>query len=110
MSKERRRARAALAPAHSGELDTFVEEYFAQYRAFTSKARDVRVAALASDEEDRSGQLDEMILMGTDADQEAAWPMLLALIERAPDDESLAFVAAGPLEDMIRKRNDRFGD
>lgn len=110
MAKGRKRVVAAQARDASDELDTFVEEYFAQYRDFTSKSREVRMAVLASEGEDRSGQLDEMILWGSEADQEAAWPMLLALIERAPDDESLAFVAAGPLEDMILKRHDRFGD
>ena len=110
MTKARKKIAAARGPISHDVLGTFVEEYFAQYRAFTSKSRDVRMAGLGSDDEDRSGQLDDMILMGSAADQEAAWAMLLALIDRAPDEESLAYVAAGPLEDMIRKRHDQFGD
>jgi|ERR1700682_643434 len=34
-------------------------------------------------------------------DPEAAWAMILELIDRAPDDEALLYVAAGPLEDFI---------
>ena len=88
----------------------FVDEYYAQYRAAVSEIRDERLAMQADDVEHRSWQLDDMILSGNEADQEAAWPILLALIDRAPDDPSLAFVAAGPLEDIIRKRHDRFGE
>ena len=34
-------------------------------------------------------------------DAEAAWPIVLELIGRAEDDEVLAFIAAGPLEDLL---------
>lgn len=39
-----------------------------------------------------------------------AWPIILALIEHAPDDEALAFVATGPLEDLIHRHGQRIGD
>jgi hypothetical protein len=32
---------------------------------------------------------------------EEAWKVLLALIEHAPDDAALAYVAAGPLEELL---------
>lgn len=34
-------------------------------------------------------------------DPEAAWPVILRLVARAEDDETLAYVAAGPLEDLL---------
>jgi len=44
------------------------------------------------------------------ADSEAAWTMILDLIERAPDDETLGYVAAGPLEDFIMFNASEFID
>jgi hypothetical protein len=40
------------------------------------------------------------------ADPEAAWELVKELVARAPDDAALAFVAAGPLEDLICKHPD----
>jgi hypothetical protein len=37
-----------------------------------------------------------------EADPQAAWMMILELIDKAPNDEILAYVAAGPLEDFIK--------
>jgi hypothetical protein len=34
----------------------------------------------------------------------------LALVELAPDDAALAYVAAGPLEDLVREHLERFAD
>jgi len=36
-----------------------------------------------------------------DLDQEAAWPLVLELFDRAEGDRMLAFIAAGPLEELI---------
>jgi hypothetical protein len=41
---------------------------------------------------------------------EEAWPIILELIRRAPSDQILADVAAGPLEDLIRNHADAFID
>jgi hypothetical protein len=35
-------------------------------------------------------------------DPEEAWPWIVEMVQRAPNDRILAFVAAGPLEDLIR--------
>ena len=43
-------------------------------------------------------------------DPEHAWLLTLALIERAPDEKSLAYVAAGPLEDILYGRGAQFID
>jgi hypothetical protein len=34
-------------------------------------------------------------------DAEKSWPLVLALINAAPDDVSLAYVGSGPLEDLL---------
>ena len=41
---------------------------------------------------------------------EKAWPLMVKLIEAAPSEEALAFVAAGPLEVLIRTGGDNFED
>jgi hypothetical protein len=44
------------------------------------------------------------------SDPERVWPILLELVARAPDDEGLAFVAAGPLEELIQMHLSAFLD
>lgn len=39
----------------------------------------------------------------TRSDPDAAWPVIEMLIERAPTEEALAYLAAGPLENLLRK-------
>jgi Family of unknown function (DUF6869) len=39
-----------------------------------------------------------------------AWPMILRLVERSPDDRVLANVAAGPLEDLLTQQPHAFID
>jgi len=39
-------------------------------------------------------------------DPEAGWTLTLALIEAAPDDRVLANVAAGPLEDLLKRSSE----
>jgi hypothetical protein len=34
-------------------------------------------------------------------DPDAAWPLLIDLVNSSPDDATLAYIAAGPLEDLI---------
>jgi hypothetical protein len=41
-------------------------------------------------------------------DPEAGWILTLELIAVAPDDKVLANVAAGPLEDLLKREPDRF--
>jgi len=39
-------------------------------------------------------------------DPETGWTLTLALVEAAPDDRVLANVAAGPLEDLLKRASD----
>ena len=43
-------------------------------------------------------------------DSEAGWRLTLELVVAAPDDQILANVAAGPLEDLLTREPDRFVD
>jgi hypothetical protein len=43
-------------------------------------------------------------------DPEAAWPVIVEIVRRSVNDRILAFVAAGPLEDLIRLHASTFID
>ena len=107
MKCRRREREPESAPAL--ELDAFVEEYFAHYRAVSGDSRQERLFFEAHDLVCPVWRFDAVVLSGSDTELEAAWPMLLVLIERAPDDAALAYVAAGPLEDFVRTHHDGFG-
>lgn len=82
-------------------LDSFAAEYFKEWRALSADAP--RKERIRSDSRVRAShveQLDELIW----EDAEAAWHLILALVDRAPSDEALSFVAASPIEDLIRRR------
>ena len=100
----------AAAASEPEALDAFVAAYFAQYRAEVGGSRDERMSMRADDVEHRSWQLDDMIFRGSEAEVEAAWPMVLALVEHAPDDACLGYVVAGPLEDIVLRHHERFGE
>jgi hypothetical protein len=41
---------------------------------------------------------------------EAVWPIVVALVEMAPDDAAVGAIAAGPLEDLATNHGAQFGD
>jgi hypothetical protein len=41
---------------------------------------------------------------------ERAWPVILELVARAPDDAGLAFVGASAIEDLVNAAGSRFAD
>lgn len=54
--------------------------------------------------------LTEMLNYGPPDGPERAWPVILQLIARAPDERALAFVGSGALEDLVRKSSVAFHD
>jgi AcrR family transcriptional regulator len=68
-------------------LDGLVDGFFRHWRS--------------KDDRDFPGweRVDEIV----DRDPERAWPLMLALVERAPGDDALWCVAAGPLETFLVK-------
>lgn len=90
----------------SDDLDAFVRRYFDEFRILTSGTREERLAA---ERGDRVSDWFTTALRTPDG-AEDAWPVIVALVEGAPDDEAVAFVAAGPLENLIRDHGPRFLD
>ncbi len=96
-----------MAPA---ALDAFVTGYFAEYQEALARSRGATIPPPAAGTERPVWRLHEMIQSGRGAELEAAWAILLVLIVRAPDAGAMGFVAAGPLEDIVRAHNDALGD
>jgi hypothetical protein len=92
------------------ELDDFVRRYFREEQILRAGSREERVAGEQAPLGSQAGfNLDLTLWRGLPGAEEA-WPLILALVERAPDDEALAFVAAGPLEDLVRRHGVAFAD
>jgi hypothetical protein len=89
------------------ELEALVEGYFRDWTVLRSGSRAERLA-LERDANRPWDTLAQLLTGPSEVDQ--AWPLILALIEQAPSDEALAYVAAGPLEDLIHAHGAEFGD
>lgn len=85
-------------------FDSFAAEFFRTRQALGDGAsRKERLwlrDALSSDSPDFDQLLEDQ--------PDEAWGLIVALVERAPGEEDLAFVAAGPIEDLIRLRGRSF--
>ena len=68
------------------------------YHVAEGRASDPRFSAWA--------EVDDLVRR----DPENGWSVILELIVAAPDDRILANVAAGPLEDLLRREPERFVD
>ncbi len=89
-------------------LDGLIRAYLSYFRNITSTSRSDRLEAESGDPLDE--WLSEALIMRKTAADEAAWPVVVAMVEAAPDERSLAIVAAGPLEDLIVYHGAQFGD
>lgn len=87
------------------DLARFADEYFAELRNRDTATHD----AVEQHGTDRIDWLTNVIVIFPEH-AEHAWPVLLTLVNRAPDDRALADVAAGPLEDIVVYQGARFGD
>jgi hypothetical protein len=55
--------------------------------------------------------LDEMLLKPAPEDgPERAWPVILELVARAPDDEALSFIGASAIEDLVNAAGSRYAE
>jgi hypothetical protein len=90
------------------DLDAFATQYFADLAA----ARGTRAERLEL--EGRGGErpsdwlIDVIVLEPHRAEE--AWPVIVHLIDVAPDDQGLMDVAAGPLEDALHYLPEQFGE
>lgn len=90
------------------ELGEFTAGYFRDWAVLRGGSRAERLALEHAT--DRPSDTLIALLLDEPTKPDVAWPIILSLIEHAPDDESLAFVAAGPLEDLIQRHGQRFSD
>jgi hypothetical protein len=89
------------------DYEELARGYFRDYAMSFSSDRAQRLAA--RDRGSENSAL-EVVSRGVADASDDAWPMILALVELAPDDAALAYVAAGPLEDLVREHLERFAD
>jgi hypothetical protein len=54
--------------------------------------------------------LAEMLNYGPPDGPEQAWPIILQLIERAPDDNALGMIGSGAVEDLVNRAGAEFAD
>lgn len=88
------------------ELEGLVDGYFSHYRRLFSSSRSDRLVAQEGDP--LSDWLND--LPGWPGPiPEVAWDVVLALLDRAPDEGALAFVIAGPLSDLATYHGEQFG-
>lgn len=93
-------------------LDQLIESYFADEKILAANRR----SGLVSKEPlpGYDGRLFDWLTMmlnyGPPDGPEEAWPVILQLISRAPDEQALAFVGSGALEDLVRKSSVAFHD
>jgi hypothetical protein len=52
--------------------------------------------------------LAEMLTYGPPDGPEFAWPIILELVARAPDEAALTFIGSGPVEDLVNKHGVQF--
>lgn len=85
------------------DIDAFCASFFGYAKRFLPLDETVEFR----DEDWATSVFDEMVRLGAIDD---AWRLLLVLVERAPDDEVLGFVGAGPLEDPFRRHGEEFAE
>ena len=90
------------------ELDEFAASYFHDWELLRGGSRAERLALEHA--ADRPSETLPALLLDDPTKPDVAWPIILYLIEHAPDDAALAFVAAGPLEDLIQRHGLAVGD
>lgn len=92
-------------PLRLGDLDALVTGYFEDFRRMNSP---VRADRLLAQEGDPLGDWLMANLVGRARAPEEAWDVVVALVDRAPDEDILADVIAGPLDDLVRKHGIQF--
>jgi hypothetical protein len=92
-------------------LDDLIEGYFNDARLLTTQVvqdRGKRIGQLEGYDGRLFDWLTEMLNFGPADGPERSWAVILALIERAPDAQTLMFIGSGALEHLIRKAGSEF--
>ena len=107
-----------ITDSHS-DLDELIEGYFKDEKAAAAEGRRARAEGrpwvVGPDvPADHDGRLFDwltvMLNYGPPDGPERAWPIILGLIRRAPDEETLTYIGAGALEDLVNNAGDQFAD
>ena len=98
-------------------LDELIEGYFADQKilaASTARLLREHKPIPKAPEPGYDGRLfdwlAEMLIYGPPDGPERAWPIILHLIDRAPDDDVLTFIGSGAVEDLVNKAGAEFAD
>ncbi len=101
------------------DLDALIEGFFKDEKATAAEGRRARMEGRpwvvgpqvpAGHDGRLFDWLTEMLNYGPPDGPEQAWPIILELIRRAPDEETLIYIGAGALEDLVNNAGDRFVD
>jgi hypothetical protein len=97
------------------DLDDLIEAYFEDVKVLAvSTARLLRERKPVPKEpldgyDGRLSQwLTEMLNYGPPDGPDQAWPIVLALVNRAPDEQTLTFIGASALEDLVNNAGAQF--
>lgn len=92
----------------NADLDNLIEAYFADQKVLAAQ----RGPGPAGDEYDGRlfDWLTEMMISGPPDGPDQAWPIILQLVARAPDDDVLGFIGAGAVEELVNHHGMRFLD
>lgn len=99
------------------DLDGLIERYFADQKILATLPGREGMTSERLRQVDDAGYdgrlfdwLTEMVSYGPADGPEQAWPVVLELIARAPDDDALGFIGAGPVESLVNKHGVTFLD
>jgi hypothetical protein len=97
----------------TADLDDLIEAYFADEKILAADLPRVGpfpVGGLPGYDGRLFDWLTEMTNYGPADGPERAWPVVLELIARAPDEDALTFVGCGAVEDLVNKHGASFGE
>jgi hypothetical protein len=98
----------------SAELDSLIEAYFTDQEILSAdtarlaERRPIPKGPLAGYDGRLFDWLTEMVNYGPSDGPERAWPIVLELIARAPNDAALVFVGSSAVEDLVNLHGAEF--
>jgi hypothetical protein len=97
------------------ELDELIAAYYADVKLLASNTRAYRGRKLDPTVLPARGYdgrlfdwLVDMLILGVPDGPEQAWPIIVKLVANAPDDLTLGFIGAGPIEDLVNHHGHAF--
>jgi hypothetical protein len=98
----------------TADLDALIEAFFADEKILhadnATRVGPIPDAPLPGYDGRLFDWLTEMLNYGPPDGPERAWPIVLELIARAPDEQALTFVGCGAVEDLVNRHGVQFAD